>query len=70
MTEPKVKLTRRETEILTLLAQGDSNREIATSVFVSCRTVEFHLWNAYKKLNIHNRAQATRAAISLGLVVV
>ena len=51
-------LTAREWEILGLLAEGHSNLEISELVFLSRRTVEFHLQNIYGKLNVNSRAAA------------
>jgi DNA-binding NarL/FixJ family response regulator len=56
-------LTAREVEVLRLLAQGESNREIASALFLSVRTVERHLSNAYGKIAARNRADATAYAV-------
>ncbi len=53
-------LTRREREILAMLADGGSPAEIAGALFVSRRTVETHLANAYRKLGVHGRIEAIR----------
>ncbi len=63
-----VRLTRREIEVLSLIAQGFSSKETADVLFVSKRTVDFHLANIYDKLQVHNRIQAFRAATRLGLI--
>jgi DNA-binding NarL/FixJ family response regulator len=55
-------LTQREAEILTLLAQGRSNQEIANSLVVSIRTVERHISNIYLKLGLEGRTARTAAA--------
>lgn len=60
-------LTERETAILTELALGRSNEEIARALWITPQTVKFHLTNAYRKLGVKNRSEATRAAIELGL---
>jgi DNA-binding CsgD family transcriptional regulator len=52
-------LSAREAEILRLVARGLSNQEIADSLFLSIRTVERHVTNAYGKIGAHNRAAAT-----------
>ena len=62
------RLTKREIEVLTLIAQGHSSKEAADSLFVSKRTVDFHLANIYEKLQVNNRVQAFRAATKLGLI--
>jgi DNA-binding NarL/FixJ family response regulator len=55
-------LTRRETEILRLLADGLSNREIAERLFISPKTVEHHLSRIYGKLGMSTRAEAAAYA--------
>ena len=55
-------LTDREIEVLGLVAQGDSNAELARLLCVTPQTVKFHLSNIYRKLNVSNRTQATRWA--------
>ena len=66
--EQLVKLTKREIEVLTLVVQGRSSKEVADSLFVSKRTVDFHLANIYDKLHVSNRVQAFRRATRLGLI--
>jgi DNA-binding CsgD family transcriptional regulator len=63
-----VRLTKREVEVLSLIAQGNSSKEAADALYVSKRTVDFHLANIYDKLNVNNRVQAFRAATRLGLI--
>jgi DNA-binding NarL/FixJ family response regulator len=63
-----VKLTKREIEVLTLVVQGKSSKEVADELFVSKRTVDFHLANIYDKLHVTNRVQAFRRATRLGLI--
>ncbi len=65
---PGVRLTKREIEVLSLIAQGHSSKEAADVLFVSKRTVDFHLANIYDKLQVNNRVQAFRAATRLGLI--
>jgi len=60
-------LTRREAEILGLLAVGKSNLEISAQLFLSLRTVERHITNLYGKLGVRNRAEATSYAVKHGL---
>ena len=50
-------LTDREQEIVTLVVAGDNNRQIATKLFLSVRTVEGHLYRVYEKLGITSRQQ-------------
>ena len=52
-------LTRRELEVLSLLAAGQSNKQIADSQSVSPNTVKFHVRNLFEKLGVHSRSQAT-----------
>lgn len=63
-----VRLTGREVEVLSLIAQGNSSKEAADVLFVSKRTVDFHLTNIYDKLQVNNRVQAFRAATRLGMI--
>ena len=55
-------LTERELEILALLASGSSNETIARALSISTRTVERHVGNIYRKIDVHNRAEATAYA--------
>jgi len=61
-------LTQRETEVLTLIAQGLKNREIAERLYISQRTVKVHVSNLFRKLGLNDRVQATRYAIRHRLV--
>jgi DNA-binding CsgD family transcriptional regulator len=61
-------LTNRELEVLRLLSAGETNREIAASLFVSVRTVDRHVSNIYAKLGVSSRAAATSYAHQHGLV--
>ena len=63
----EARLTRRETEILDLLAVGHSNREISKRLFLSEKTVKAHLATVFRKLGVSNRTQAAMAAVSMGL---
>lgn len=60
-------LTKRELEILLLVAKGQSNRDVAEHLVLSPRTVERHIENIFTKINVHNRSQATAYALSNGL---
>lgn len=53
-------LTRRQLAVATRAARGLTNREIAEELVLTQRTVELHLTNAYKKLDIHSRSQLQR----------
>lgn len=61
-------LTKRELEILSLIAKGNTNAEIAQELYVSAKTVKNHVYNIYKKLGIKSRSHAIVKAIDLGLV--
>lgn len=61
-------LTEREREVLTLVAEGATNREIAARLVISEHTVSFHVKNILAKLHLKNRAQAVAYAIRTGLV--
>ena len=63
-----VRLTKREVQVLSLIAQGFSSKEAAERLVVSKRTVDFHLANVYDKLQVTNRVQAFRAATRMGLI--
>lgn len=63
-----VRLTKREIEVLCLIAQGHSSKEAADELFLSKRTIDFHLANIFDKLQVCNRVQAYRAAMRLGLI--
>ena len=62
-------LTRREREILQLIAEGNTTKDIAEKLTISTKTVEAHRTNIIKKLNAHNVAEATRLAIQQGIIV-
>ena len=61
-------LTSREAEVLQLIAEGFSNKQIAAELGISIKTVEKHRQQVMNKLNIHDVAGLTRYAISKGLV--
>lgn len=61
-------LTDREKQVLTLIEQGMSNKEIADQLHVSKNTVETHIKNCYKKLFVSNRTMATHKAKSNGII--
>jgi len=64
----KAGLTRREVEILRLVAEGLSNSQLAAMLWVTEQTVKFHLSNVYRKLGISNRTEASRWAQVHGLL--
>jgi len=68
-TDPGVReLTRRELEILRLVAEGYSNSQLAKMLWVTEQTVKFHLSNIYRKLDVANRTEASRWAQVNGLL--
>jgi DNA-binding NarL/FixJ family response regulator len=60
-------LTRRESDVLQLLANGCSNREISRQLFLSEKTVKAHLAAVFRKLGVTNRTQAAMAAVAMGM---
>lgn len=65
---PPLDLTPREHEVLALLAQGLTNKQIAQQLSVSPRTVNFHLDNLYSKLGVNSRTAAVLAALRQGFI--
>lgn len=68
LREQPAALTPREIEVLHLLARGHSNRSIADRLFVSERTVKFHVGSILEKLGVENRTQAASVARERGLI--
>ena len=64
----QLELSKRELEILSLLAQGHSNQEIAAKLFVSLSTVKTHIQNLFEKLDVKRRTQAIEKAKRLNLI--
>lgn len=64
----QLELSKRELEILGLLAQGHSNQEIASKLFVSLSTVKTHIQNLFEKLDVKRRIQAVEKAKRLNLI--
>jgi len=65
--DPRDELTDRETEILKMVAKGMSYKQIAERLVISHRTVQNHVQNTLRKLQMNNRVQLTRWAIEHGL---
>jgi DNA-binding NarL/FixJ family response regulator len=65
--EKVVNLTKREREILQLISEGYSNKEISSNLFLSCYTVRAHRNNIMQKLDIHNQADLIRYALKEGI---
>jgi LuxR family maltose regulon positive regulatory protein len=61
-------LSEREIEVLQLVAEGLSNREIAHKLFLSVSTVKVHTYNIYGKLGVHSRTQAVAKGRALGIL--
>ncbi|OQC25174.1 MAG: Oxygen regulatory protein NreC [Verrucomicrobia bacterium ADurb.Bin063] len=66
--EPFAQLTPREREVLVLIAEGKSNKEIADQLNIGVRTIETHRERIMRRLNIHSVAGLTKYAIANGLV--
>jgi DNA-binding CsgD family transcriptional regulator len=61
-------LTIRQIEVLRLVARGQTDAEVAEKLFISHRTVGQHLRNAYDKLGVNNRTEATRIVVEQGII--
>ena len=68
--ESREALTPREQEVLTFIAEGYSNREIADELVISVKTVDRHRENIMRKLQLHNRVELVKYAIEKGLISV
>ena len=66
--ETKILLTERELEVLELLAERLSIKEIATRLHISPSTVQQHNHHIYRKLNVNNKRQAVASATELGIL--
>jgi DNA-binding NarL/FixJ family response regulator len=67
-TEDKSGLSERELEVLRLVAEGLTNPQVADRLYVSPRTVGFHLRSIYRKLGVPSRTAAAKAALEQGLI--
>jgi ATP/maltotriose-dependent transcriptional regulator MalT len=63
-----ISLSARETEVLSLIAQGKSNQEISAQLFLALNTVKRHAYNIYAKLEVKKRTHAVWKARQLGLI--
>jgi two-component system, NarL family, response regulator NreC len=63
-------LTSREQEVMRLLAEGRTVREVASDLALSIKTIEAHKLNLMRKLDLHNRASLVECAVRMGLIVV
>lgn len=68
MNNPLTALTPREIEVLTLVAQGQSNREIGTQLFLTEATVKSHMGHVFNKLDVTSRTAAVAAARERGII--
>lgn len=68
VTDPLDLLTTREREVLQLIAEGKTNKEIATSLNLSVYTVEAHRGRLMEKLNLHSTGELVRFAVRSGLI--
>ncbi|MNY30072.1 Transcriptional regulatory protein LiaR [compost metagenome] len=65
---PDSPLTKRETQILSLITRGKDRSQIATELFIEIETVKTHIKNIYLKLNVNSKADAIKVAKSNRLV--
>jgi DNA-binding NarL/FixJ family response regulator len=65
---PAVTLSLRQREVLQLVAEGKSHKEIAAAINVTVKTIEFHKARISKELGVHTTAELTKQAITLGLI--
>jgi len=66
--EGDIGLSKREIEVLTLVAKGESNKEIASKLYISENTVKRHLSSIMGKMHVHNRLQAATLAKEKGIL--
>ncbi len=68
MNNNKIKLTKREIELLRLIIKGDSNHKIAEKLNISIHTVKAHIESIYRKFGAHNKVQAAIYSIYKGII--
>lgn len=68
MNQKTVSLTPTQKKVLGYIAEGKSSKEVAELLFVSKRTIDFHLVEVYDRLRVNNRIAAINAARTLGLL--
>ncbi len=62
-------LSRRESEVLNLVAQGLSNKEIASALYLSAETIKKHIYRIFQKLDTHSRTETIRKATEIGILL-
>ncbi|MGF2146401.1 response regulator transcription factor [Vagococcus fluvialis] len=67
-SESKIKLTARELEVLALVSQGLTNKEISKELFISEATTKTHVLNIYQKLEVNSRVLAVQRGQELKLI--
>lgn len=65
--DSRLKLTKRQTQIVCCLLKGMSNTDISRHLDIEQHTVKVHIWRMFKKFNVKNRAQLINSVISSGL---
>jgi two-component system response regulator DevR len=65
---PRPSLSKREVEVIRLIAEGNSNKAIASKLYISEGTVKFHVKNSFEKLGVHTRAELVRQASAKKLI--
>lgn len=68
LADPDTNLSKREIEVLQLVASGATNREVAEALFISENTVKGHLSRILEKMNVRNRQQAVAIAMERGII--
>ncbi len=67
--QERVRLTRREYDVLALLVKGNSNKDIADTMFISEKTVKNHLTSIFRKLGVKDRTQAAGYALKTNMII-
>lgn len=67
--QERVRLTRREYDVLALLVKGNSNKDIADTMFISEKTVKNHLTSIFRKLGVKDRTQAAFYALKTNMII-
>ncbi len=67
-SDPEIKVTEREREILEELSRGSSYQQIGAALFISVDTVRYHIRNIYRKMQVHSQSEAVAKALRRGLI--